>query len=246
MHPVLTSYLDTARQLEPQEAVRVLGTAVSGGVDVKLHVSGNGVEYEGYAVLSGDDGSHLLLTCEAPWRTTSGETEERPFAAVQTTSVVRVVFAVMGARYLFETRCAETVVNGKPPVIRLVKPTIVFLADRRRSPRHRWRKPTEVSLAAAGANDRWRCTAALLNVSPDGVACRVAASDMESLSVGQVVGAQFRLDSLSPEFSLPVRVTNVTEGGTVDQMVVGLEFIVDTDLAVAEQVRLREALNDQL
>ena len=243
MQPVLTSYLDTARQLDPQEAVRVLGTAVSGGVDVKLHVSGNGVEYEGYAVLSGDDGSHLLLTCEAPWRTTSGETQERAFAAVETTSLVRVVFAVMGARYLFETRCAETVVNGKPPVIRLVKPTTVFLADRRRSPRHRWRRPTEVTLAVAV--DRWRCTAALLIVSADGVACRVAAPDTESLSIGKVVGAQFRLDSLSPAFSLPARVTNITQGASVDRMVVGLEFIVDTDLAVAEQVRLREALNDQ-
>jgi len=241
----MTTCLDTARQLEPQEAVRVLGMAISGGVDVKLYVSGDGVEYEGYAVLSGDDGSNLLLTCEAPWRTTSGKTAGRPFAAVQPASVVRIVFAVMGARYLCETRCAERVANGKPPVIRLIKPTTVFLADRRRSPRHRWRRPTDVVLAAAGRGDRWRCTAALLNVSPDGIACRVVATDTESLSIGRIVGAQFRLDSLSPAFNLPARVTNITEGGSVDHVVVGLQFLVDTDLVAAEQVRLREALNDQ-
>ncbi len=241
MHPVLTVPIETTRQLDPGETARVLAKALQVCAEIELHVRSEGVDYESPATLIGEDGSYLLLNRETQWRTGEGESAQRPFPNSDARCAVHVVMEVGDTRYAFDTRFPDTAAQSDPRVIQVFKPDTLWLADRRRSPRRRLQRPTEVVLRATGAEVRWRCKAAMLNLSADGIACRIPAADAASLGVGQTLLAAFRVDDSSPDFILQARITNLTEGGTVDQMVIGLEFIADASL-MANQIRLRKAL----
>lgn len=114
-----------------------------------------------------------------------------------------------------------------------LKPTTIAPADRRRSPRRRFRQPTGILLRGTGVDDGWRCQATLLNLSMDGLACRVPDSDCERggpLRIGQTVRAVFRPHASSPAFDLNGRIVAITQGGTPNLLVLGLEFIADQSL----------------
>jgi len=126
----------------------------------------------------------------------------------------------------------------------MMKPTTIALMERRRSPRRRFRLPAELMLQEAAEDSRWWCRAALFNLSVDGIACRVAesvAGPSGPVEIGRTLRVIFRLAGASASFELDARVVTITEGGTPDSLVLGLEFVADRRLEISRP-RLRDAL----
>lgn len=113
-------------------------------------------------------------------------------------------------------------------------------SDRRRSQRRQLRQPMTVALHAVGENEDWRIRGALLNLSPDGMACRVSQEDTSLLQVGGTVLLRFRLGD-APPFEFLACANNIIEAGTPGHMVVGLEFANAVGLA-CDRNRLRSLL----
>ena len=127
----------------------------------------------------------------------------------------------------------------------MVKPTTITSVERRRSPRRRLRQPTGVLLRETSVEDGWHCQATLLNLSTGGLACRVPDSDRDGtgrLSVGQAVRVELRPSVSSPTLDLNGRIVTITQGGTPNHLVLGLEFIADQSLEVSRP-RLQDVLN---
>ena len=89
----------------------------------------------------------------------------------------------------------------------------------------------------------WRCRAALLNLSADGLACKVSDVDANELPVGKTVCVMFRAGEMAGGFDLEARVSNLTEAGTPGRWIIGLEFLHDTT-PPGSRARLEEVLND--
>lgn len=232
MPEILTDRTDEIRQVDRTTTNRVLTAAVEERAVAQVRADCAGWELVGGAACIGEDGSHLILELEHADPQTQTILESSP---------LQLSMEVAGAQYCFETRSADQTAGVEPGVVRVLRPTTISLAERRRSPRRRLRRPSDVALQASGPNDGWHCTAAMLNLSPEGIACRIPAQDAELLHIGQTLRADFRLDPSAPALALNARIVSITKGGTLDHLVVGLEFIVDRTLE-ASRATLREAL----
>ncbi len=142
--------------------------------------------------------------------------------------------------YVFETRS----VDGPRldiAMLRVVKPRSLARADRRRARRRQLHQPTEVVLRGDDGDGGWRCCGTLLNVSPDGIACRLPNAATASLRVNQVAGVTFSLGQGRHEFDLPARVVNMTGHGDGRRWIAGLAFTRGAKLAAAGE-KLRQAV----
>ena len=142
--------------------------------------------------------------------------------------------------YVFETRCVDGP-RMNIPMLRVVKPRSLVRADRRCARRRQLHQPTEVVLRGDDGDSRWRCHGTLLNVSQDGLACRLPSAASACLRVNQVARVAFSLGEGRPEFDLPARVVNMTEHGDGHRWIAGLAFTRGAKLAAAGE-RLRQAL----
>lgn len=229
---MLISSTGVARRLDAPGTARVLAEALEARAEADLHVTADGFELQCRAVFVREEGPRLLL------RLHGGDTAAR---AIPSSSPLRITMEVAGARYVFDSRRADCPGECESGAIQVCTPDAVLLAERRRSPRQRFHGPCDVALYAGDALAESFCEAAMLNLSTEGIACRVPTQQAGLLRIGQIVRVVFRLDRSTPEFDLHGRVTNITEGGTAERMVVGLEFVADESSGEDRQ-RLEEAL----
>ena len=81
----------------------------------------------------------------------------------------------------------------------------------------------------------------MLNLSENGLACRMAADQAVRLRVGQALSVRYALPAVSNPFLLDARVVNVTPGGDPACSIVGVEFLFPR--AAEPRRRLRQALD---
>ena len=81
----------------------------------------------------------------------------------------------------------------------------------------------------------------MLNLSPDGIACRVGRQDAKRIGIGQTLIADFRIVANPEAFQLSSQVVSLTPGSTADHMIVGMEFIDGLE-PLATKARLQAAL----
>ncbi len=215
------SQIDRTHSLDQETTDRVLAEAADDRVPMVLHVKGDDVETDYSGAFVGWDDGHLVMSL----------TDVDPkLCAWLPGSTIRVNMEVSNLRYEFTTQCTERAAGLDAGVIRVLKPGTIFQVERRRSPRRRLHERTTVILRTDGVDEEWRCAAAMLNLSPDGIACRVLQQDAELLEIGQIVRVEFRLSGTSPVFDPAASISNITHGGTPGKLVVGLEFIADQRL----------------
>ncbi len=213
----------------------VLTSAVDMGATATIRVRGDGFTLECRGSLIAEEESYLVLQLR------------RHDQGVRTLLVdypARVAFDVGAERYVFETQCPVRWNDNESGVIRVPKPDELSSADRRRSLRRRLQRPMSITLQSGDANGDWKSEGAMLNLSPDGIACRIPTDRASRLKVGQTVRVGFDVAAEGRPFNWPARVTNMTAGGTTNQTVVGLEFIPD-QTGSEDRRRLRRALEDQ-
>lgn len=235
MSGALTSSMANVRDLDGEASAKVLAKAVEQGAAVYLRYSGKGTELLYSGAVVGEDRAHLVLEL---YRV------EPAAGAILRLFLWQVSMIVNGVRYVFETRCADQPAKPTPAVIRIFKPATIVRAERRRSPRRRLRKPTKVTLRAIGLKPGSPGSAyegSLLNVSLEGLACRLRTSDAATFRVGETLRAAFDLGASLSAFDCKARIINMTQCATAGHLVLGLEFIQGQSGAVNRR-RLREAL----
>lgn len=126
---------------------------------------------------------------------------------------------------------------GKREKVHVQRPKEILTFDRRRSARRMLQEPAEVVLRTIEPADGWECTAAMLNVSPEGLACRLPRSSASGLSIGRRVRAAFRLGRPPKDFSVAGRITNITIGGTPDSTILGIGFLHAEEVPSKRQAR---------
>lgn len=213
---------------------RVLTDAVDARACVKLHVDGDGVKADSCGELVGGDDSHLAIRLTHPDTVLRTCLPDYP---------LRVTMTVADVQYEFDTRCVEQPTTPDVRVIRVLRPDTITSADRRRSPRRLLRQATNVSLRSPDADEGWHCNGVMLNLSSDGLACRMPEQHAGPLHLDQTIRVTFRLGRSSQLFDLTGRISNITRGATPGQLVVGLEFAVDrcSEESGAELRRVLEA-----
>jgi len=158
------------------------------------------------------------------------------------TEELSVSMIVDGARYAFASHPLSAVDAG-PGTLVLAAPRELFVLERRRAVRRRLRQGLGVRLEprrtdAEPTEDA--LTAVILNLSPDGLACRLSTTRTTQLSVADRLLVSFSLAPDNQTFAFIGHIVSITEGGTPGQVVLGIEFLRgDTPYA---QEALRAAL----
>ena len=144
-----------------------------------------------------------------------------------------------GHLYLFSTCVVDVAENLVPPRLLLATPYELQLVNRRRLERRLLAQPSPVQMSTE-ANTQ-PPMGELLDISGDGLACRVPRADLEDvLLVGDAIRVSFELPGHGGFFDLPALICNKAASDGDEYMTVGLQFDRSDDPAARDALyRLR-------
>jgi len=142
-------------------------------------------------------------------------------------SLIEARLELDGKRYVFGTRFAGWSSSHAGGVFYLEAPSALRISDRRRSPRRRFRRATSVTLRTDGSGPRRVAEGVLLNLSADGLACRIRRRDLQGVRPGLTVLTDFFAEGSAEPFTLSARIVSVIDASARHQKVLGLEFVND-------------------
>ena len=145
-------------------------------------------------------------------------------------------------RYLFETNILAAVEDDEGRRLEVARPDGLQVLQRRRFWRTPVCDPAEVRLVRTDSdgNQPWSGTAALLNVSPAGLACLAPRDDTDATAIGDLLTVAFELPGAGEPFALEGILRSKTPASSESRIVLGLEFCLQGN---GEQFhRLRTAL----
>lgn len=193
----------------------------------------------------GKDPSHgipaTVVKCSASslWMALSDEWAD----ATASPSRYTVVWWIDGVQYGFESTGMIDPTFSET-VIRLEAPARIEIVERRRVGRRPLRDASRVRLELTDRRGDHDFSASLMNVSPHGLACRLATPEADTLSVGARLVSVFSLEPNDQTFALPGRIVNITQGGTPGQAIIGIEFTGD-EVSPAQEEALSAALTGE-
>ncbi len=219
------------RAMSPGQTDAILNLAIDARATVEIGWSERIGDALAGTLAGGDDRSlHITIPEIEELRTNAFEPLE-----------LEVTMMVAGGRYLFATRPLDPPPLSSCEVLLVARPTTLTVLERRRSRRRNLREPSTVVLHLPDERDAWQCAASILNVSADGLACRVENADAERIPVGRNVVTDFQVSVVDERFQMTGRVVNSTRAGTPGHVVLGVEFLTE-EASHAQRTRLREAL----
>jgi c-di-GMP-binding flagellar brake protein YcgR len=143
-------------------------------------------------------------------------------------------FSINNDSYGFDCEIESARRSGARLYLVISRPERAWVRQRRRFWRTTLRESTAITLTtpdgAASAQG------AVLNVSVDGLACRVGCKQADELAIGDAVETRFTLDGDVKEFSLAGEIRGKTAAGSPDQVILRLQF---TPTSMTEDDRLR-------
>lgn len=147
-----------------------------------------------------------------------------------------------GTVYHLVAEDLEDVTSGHERLVRIPRPKTVSRIERRRSRRHQFQAARFVDLCSSNASTGTTLRGRLLNLSPDGLACKMSHADAMLLSDYEHLTASFIVADDQPALTLAGRIVSRTPGGTQGHTVVGIEF---DDMSDDEQrARITEILGN--
>jgi len=105
-----------------------------------------------------------------------------------------------------------------------------MVAERRRFWRAALAESTRVELKPTTNDKPLSIQSDLLNISPDGIACRVAGSDIDALLIGEPVELSFTLSGTARACALTGVICNKTPTGSGENVIVGMQFVMRPDV----------------
>lgn len=130
-------------------------------------------------------------------------------------------------RYCFHSTITGTPSWGDSRSIAITRPATLSVLDRRKSLRAKLAPSSKVALRWTQSETAHRQIVNLLNVSADGMACRLDASLATQLDQQETIDVTFDLPGHRRPFDLKARVTNTTPGSE-GWTILGLQFVEST------------------
>jgi c-di-GMP-binding flagellar brake protein YcgR len=226
MTSLLTEPTEKTTELSPEESENAIRLAVDAGV--LLHLKpGERRAYPGlFATLVALEGATLSIDVNL------NEDSGRSLFAAE---VLKAAFTLNGRRYAFRTRCLKIDAVVQRGTVALAAPSTVTLLQRRQSRRYKLRSPGRVSIWLS-EGDTTPTVGSILNLSGEGIACRLPAAEDHKVGVGQPVRLRLDLQGQSQENELTGMVTNVTPAGTTGYVVLGIQFLPDANLPASQEL----------
>ncbi|MFH1418939.1 MAG: PilZ domain-containing protein [Planctomycetota bacterium] len=145
-------------------------------------------------------------------------------------------------RYIFSTTINSAPRWGKSRVLAISRPGVIAVIERRRFLRAMLAPSSRVDLQWPHGGVTHRHLAAMLNVSADGLACRVDELSAKAIETDSLLQASFDLPGRSEPFHLQATVMNKVPGSD-GCTIIGLQFLQTPDIA-GQLDALREALHE--
>jgi hypothetical protein len=150
-------------------------------------------------------------------------------------------FSLGGVEYLFSSSVLDFSEPDRGAKIEIVRPETLHTWQRRRFMRATVADSSYVTLCAPGDFRQPLFEGKMLNVSEDGLACRVERASVDRYAIGERLGAQFALGATARPHRLNAVIKSKTPGGTEGTIILGIQF--DTSAgADEERAGLAEAL----
>jgi len=149
--------------------------------------------------------------------------------------------------YLFDSHLAEIDYDRTKAVLLLDRPKTLQVTQRRRFQRKALRPTCQVRLDPKPGGNGGPVSGELLNLSPDGMACRLVEEAAEPIPVGQRLHVAFCLQDAEPGFEFDAVLTNKSHAGSEGNFILGLAFRAGPKdrRAKAERERLCNFLYNQ-
>lgn len=234
MTQLQTPPLAPAPQLDPDASAKLLHRAAMRQAAISLGSAAMTEQESVAGSLVAVDSSTLTAELHSPTQRDTDELAEGPLCGT---------LRIDTERYFFETKCLEIRREGPKTTLVLQRPDGIRFLQRRRTPRYRLQEEATVVLEREENDFQPPIEAALLNLSDDGLACRISTEMAEGIQIEEELQVRFSLPSGREGFDVRGRVTNLTPAGTPGHVVLGMEFVFDQDGPDVQQ-GLKEAMGN--
>jgi c-di-GMP-binding flagellar brake protein YcgR len=204
--------MESAFKLKSQSAKQAVDAAVRTHAQVVLESAAFGDTTLNGFLISGDDHALLIEITGEP---------ALDFDRIEGVSCEGQMYS--DRRYRFTTTIMAVPEWGKTRAVAIARPTALSVIDRRRFLRTRLAPPTTVLLEWGASNARHSHRVSLLNISADGMACRVRDDVLFAIDQNEPIRISFELPGVDRAFRLAARLTN-TVPGSEGSTIIGLQF----------------------
>lgn len=199
-------------KLETRSAEQSIAAAVRTQAQVVLESASFGDTTLNGSLISGDD--HVLLM------EVTGE-PAIDFDEIEGVSCRGHIYS--DRRYRFTSTIVAAPAWGQTRAVAIARPKTLAVLDRRRFLRTRLVPSTPVLLEWGGADAPHSHRVSLLNISADGMACRVRDDVIAAVARSEPMYVSFELPGVDRAFRLAARLTN-TISGSEGYTITGLQF----------------------
>lgn len=234
MANALASCSERVQHLPPDVCAEVFSEAVAHRSPVSVHCEAGSGRSAYTGLMVGETAEHLILELE-----NLDEAGRESSASIP----VNVSFGVGTARYAFTSRGMTQAAGFGSTAVRVAKPDTLVRTERRRSLRRCLREPARVGIRHVDASRADEIPGSLLNLSLHGLACRIPSGAVAAIAIDEILHVSFDLDQRMPGLDLTARVTNITEGSSSDQVILGFEFL-PARMSDSSRRRLQQALSE--
>ena len=151
------------------------------------------------------------------------------------------VLKMDGQEYFFGADILSVAEQSDGWLIQLNRPTMLQMWQRRKFIRAKVADSTTVGISAAGEFERTKFEGAMLNVSEDGLACRVEKAVADYYAVDEVVGLKFKMQDCEKDIACNAKIKAKTPGGTPGTIILGMQFELSS-MSSSERADLSSAL----
>lgn len=196
-------------ELDVQMSSRLLERALRSNVSVSLAFSRCDNEVTASAQIERGQSETLML---------SGE--ESTFEGLLPSSCLEIRFTLDAQEFFF----SSSVLSCTERTVEIARPAQLHTWQRRRFLRARVAESATVTLTLPDVYTHPKGEGAILNVSRDGLACRVSRELADSLSVDETVGVVFELGPDRIRIECNGKVKSKTVSGSAHSTIVGVHF----------------------
>lgn len=204
-------------KLESEDAARIVNDAVAARCQVVVEFATAPGRTVNGTVLSGDAKSLLVQVTGTP------AFEWQKYVGAQCEARI-----YHDRRYSAMTKVLDAPKWGETQGLTLARPTSISVMDRRRFLRAKLAPSSKVELEWKKDGSERRQAVSLLNVSADGMACRVDESLTAGLAKRHRLRVRFTLPGGEGQIELNARVTNLTPA-SAGTSIMGLQFVTSED-----------------
>ncbi len=151
------------------------------------------------------------------------------------------VLRMDGQEYFFGADILNIKEQPEGFLVQLNRPTVLQTWQRRKFIRAKVADSTTIGISAAGDFERTKFDGAMLNVSEDGLACRVEKTAADYYAVDEVVGLKFKMQDCEKAITCNAKIKAKTPGGTPGTIILGMQFELSS-MSSNERADLSSAL----